>query len=168
MIRRADRRASIGLQLAALVDLLFVITFLLICDRESLLQKRLKQYKRKEQVAEQERKDAEQQATKLAQEAIERAANAPAASDPTKSKDVGELQRQLSLSREREIKLEKELHSLFNFILTGMRKSNPGQPPAPVERVGGPVTVASPAPIASAVASAPPAPERPAASASPK
>jgi len=137
MSRRTDRAGGIGLQLAALVDLLFVITFLLICDREALLQRKIQKYQQREKAAEQERKDAMKQAAKMAEEAIQRAVPSPPPNSvPTK--DVTQLQQQLMMSREREQALQKELHSLFNFILTGMRKGNPAAAP-PVERVLGAV-----------------------------
>lgn len=121
MIRRSDRAGKIGFQLAALVDLLFVITFLLIWEREAMMQKRLRAAQAVARTAQSDaKKGADVQ--KAALEAL-----AQAEKDKLKAQQevrkLAERLSELAVDQHREKKLERDLHSQFDWMLEGMRKS---------------------------------------------
>lgn len=120
MSSRSDRAGKIGFQLAALVDLLFVITFLLIWEREAMMQKRLQKV---QAVARSAQSDAKKVADvqKAALEAL-----AQAEKDKVKAQQevrkLSERLAELNVDQQREKKLERDLHTQFDWMLEGMRK----------------------------------------------
>lgn len=161
---RSDRGGGIGLQLAALVDLLFVITFLLIWERESLMHKRIAQVKASVKTAQVDVQKAEQsqraaldalaQAEKERQKALEEV------------RRLGEQLDRITMDTSREKKLDRDLHEQFEWMLDGMRRGREGTLvlPPPVRfgtNVGGPgpsgnVAPANPDPAAGTIPAIPP------------
>ena len=125
---RADRRGSAGFQLAALVDLLFVITFLLICEREALMKKRVKKIQTSVAVAKEETRKAVQ-AKKLVQEELKAVEKERKKLEDERQKvlsAVTSLERVRAGDKSREKKLEKDLHNVFNWMIEGMRREGRG------------------------------------------
>lgn len=131
-MRRPDRSGKVGFQLAALVDLLFVISFLLIWDREVLMQKRMRKMKAATQADTRTHADV-QKAT------LEALAQAEKAKHEAQQ-EVKRLAEQLAearFDRSREKKLERDLHEQYEWMLEGMRKGKDVAVIAPAQR-GGP------------------------------
>lgn len=124
----ADRRGSAGFQLAALVELLFVITFLLICEREVLMRRRVKKIQATLTAAKDELKKAEKAmltARKLFK-AAERERKKAEDELKMSSRAVQDLERMITGDKSREKKLEKDLHHVFDWLLDGMRRRDGG------------------------------------------
>lgn len=131
-MKRPDRAGKVGFQLAALVDLLFVISFLLIWDREVLMQKRLRKMKAATHAAQADtRTHADVQKATL--EALAQAEKAKHEAQL----EVRRLAEQLAtvrFDREREKKLERDLHDQYEWMLEGMRKGKDVAVIAPAQR----------------------------------
>ena len=135
MIRR-DRAGIAGFQLAALVDLLFVITFLLIWDRESLMHKRLQQLKVSKSSARTEVSKAESE-RKVALDTLVQVEKDKLVAQAEVRKLADQL-RELTSDKSREKKLERDLHTQFNWMLEGMRHGREGSLalPPPIRALG--------------------------------
>lgn len=128
-MKRPDRSGKIGFQLAALVDLLFVISFLLIWDREVLMQKRLRKMKAATQVDIKTHADV-QRATLEALAQAEKAKHEA----QQEARRLAEQLAEARFDREREKKLERDLHDQYEWMLEGMRKGKDVAVIAPVQR----------------------------------